>query len=301
MPTLPCLWIRPGMMPILGLPGEMTPGQSGPMSRDLDLLTTLHTLTMSLVGMPSVMQMMSGRPASSASRMASAANGGGTKITVALAPVFSTAWATVSNTGQPSCTFPPLPGVTPPTTLVPYSAQPLAWKVPSLPVIPCTMSRVFSSTNTDIDGSSSLSRGFLFGRCDHFGGGVLHGFSDNEVQPRVLQNLASLLDVRALQAKNHGNLHVGLFGRFDHALCQGVDAQDAAKNIDEHGLHVLVREQDLEGVLDLLLISTAAHVEEIRGRAAGILDDVHRRYGQAGAVHHAGDVAVQLDVIQGEF
>src|ERR1700744_2859844 len=293
--------MRPGIMPIFALPGEITPGQFGPTSLDFDCFTTLQTLTMSLVGMPSVIQIIRGSFASSASRIASAANGGGTKITVALAPVFSTASATVSNTRQPSCVVPPLPGVTPPTTLVPYSAQPLAWKVPSLPVMPCTMSRVFSSTNTDIDGSSSLSRGFLFGSRNHFGGGVLHGFSDNEVQPRVLQNLASLLDVRALQAKDHGNLHVGLFGRFYHPLCQGVDAQDAAKNIDEHGLHVLVREQDLEGVLDLLLISTAAHVEEIRGRAAGILDDVHRRYGQAGAVHHAGDVAVQLDVIQGEF
>src|SRR5271155_3068999 len=183
MPTLPCLWIRPGMMPILAFPGEITPGQFGPIKRDFDLLTTLHTLTMSLVGMPSVMQIISGRPASSASRIASAANGGGTKMTVALAPVFSTAWATVSKTGQPSWVVPPLPGVTPPTTLVPYSAQPLAWKVPSLPVMPCTMSRVFSSTNTDIDGSSSLSRGFLFGCRDRFGGGVLHGLSDDEVQP----------------------------------------------------------------------------------------------------------------------
>ena len=55
---------------------------------------------------------------------------------VALAPVCSTASATVLKTGQPSCVVPPLPGVTPPTTLVPYSAQPLAWKVPSLPVMP---------------------------------------------------------------------------------------------------------------------------------------------------------------------
>src|SRR5271154_79929 len=183
MPTEPCLWMRPGMMPILALPGEMTPGQLGPMRRDLEFLRTLQTFTISRVGMPSVMQTISGRPASSASRIASAAKGGGTKMTVALAPVSFTASATVSKTGQPSWMVPPLPGVTPPTTLVPYSAQPLAWKVPSLPVIPCTISRVFSSTNTDIDGSSSLSRGFLFGCRDRFGGGVLHGLSDDEVQP----------------------------------------------------------------------------------------------------------------------
>src|SRR6201996_4467192 len=139
------------MMPIFALPGEITPGQLGPMRRDLEVLSFDQTFTMSSVGMPSVMATMSGMPASSASRMASAANGGGTKITVALAPLFSTASATVLKTGHPSWVVPPLPGVTPPTTLVPYSAQPFAWKVPSLPVIPCTIRRVFLSTKTAIN------------------------------------------------------------------------------------------------------------------------------------------------------
>ena len=77
------------------------------------------TLSMSSVGMPSVMQTASGMAASTASMMASAANGGGTKITVALAPVSRTASWTLLKTGQPSCVVPPLPGVTPPTTVVP--------------------------------------------------------------------------------------------------------------------------------------------------------------------------------------
>src|SRR5487761_1725331 len=136
------------MMPILHFPGEMIPGQLGPIRRELECFNFSQTRTMSSVGMPSVMQTISGMPASSASRIASAANGGGTKMTVAFAPVFSTACRTVSNTGQPSWVVPPLPGVTPPTTLVPYSAQPLAWKVPSRPVIPCTIKRVFLSTKT---------------------------------------------------------------------------------------------------------------------------------------------------------
>ncbi len=74
---------------------------------------------MSSTGIPSVMQTASGNPASAASMIASAANGGGTKITDALAPVSRTASATVLKTGQPSCVVPPLPGVTPPTTWVP--------------------------------------------------------------------------------------------------------------------------------------------------------------------------------------
>ena len=67
------------MMPILHSPGVMTPGQFGPMSRVLvcDSSTRL-TCTMSSVGMPSVMQTTSGSSAAIASRIASAANGGGT-------------------------------------------------------------------------------------------------------------------------------------------------------------------------------------------------------------------------------
>src|SRR6187551_194591 len=71
-------------------------------------------------------------------------------MTVALAPVLRTASATVSNTVKPSWTRPPLPGVTPPTTLVPYSRICLAWKVPAEPVMPWTMSFVCLPTRTDM-------------------------------------------------------------------------------------------------------------------------------------------------------
>ena len=78
MPTEPRLWICPGMMPILHASGVITPGQFGPISRDPLPSSARLTRTMSSTGMPSVMQMISGSPASIASRMASAANGGGT-------------------------------------------------------------------------------------------------------------------------------------------------------------------------------------------------------------------------------
>ena len=45
------------MMPILHLPGEMMPGQFGPIRRDLESFSAAATRTMSSVGMPSVMQM----------------------------------------------------------------------------------------------------------------------------------------------------------------------------------------------------------------------------------------------------
>jgi hypothetical protein len=69
--------------------------------------------------MPSVMQTTRSTPASTASRIASDANRGGTKIIDVFAPVSATARATVSKTGIPSTSWPPLPGVTPATTFVP--------------------------------------------------------------------------------------------------------------------------------------------------------------------------------------
>jgi hypothetical protein len=52
--------------------------------------------------MPSVMQTMTLMPAAAASKMASAAKAGGTKIREVLAPVSAAAWATVLNTGTSS-------------------------------------------------------------------------------------------------------------------------------------------------------------------------------------------------------
>jgi hypothetical protein len=69
--------------------------------------------------MPSVMQTTSSTPASAASRMASAAKRGGTKIMLVVAPVSATAACAVSKIGTPSTSCPPLPGVTPATRSVP--------------------------------------------------------------------------------------------------------------------------------------------------------------------------------------
>src|SRR5258705_4130465 len=141
----------PGMIPILQAPGVMMPGQFGPMS--LDFLPFMSALTriISITGIPSVIQTTSSTTASTASRIESAAAGAGTKTIEALHPVFWRASQTVSNTGTfPSNIWPPLPGVTPATTLVPYSMQLLAWNAPELPVIPWTRSLGFRSTRIDM-------------------------------------------------------------------------------------------------------------------------------------------------------
>ena len=89
------------------------------MSRLFDARTTGMTRAMSSTGIPSVIAITNGISAPTASRIASAAKAGGTKIIVALAPVAATASATVSKTGRSATVSPPLPGVTPPTIRVP--------------------------------------------------------------------------------------------------------------------------------------------------------------------------------------
>ena len=66
------------MMPILHSPAVITPGQFGPISCDFEPHSARLTLTMSITGMPSVMQTISEISASIASAMASAAPAGGT-------------------------------------------------------------------------------------------------------------------------------------------------------------------------------------------------------------------------------
>ena len=82
--------------------------------------STERTFTMSCTGTPSVTATMTRTPAPAASRIASPAKGGGTKIMLAVAPVARTASRTVSKIARPLGSFvPPLPGVTPPTIFVP--------------------------------------------------------------------------------------------------------------------------------------------------------------------------------------
>ena len=67
------------------------------------------------------MTAMNVMPASAASITALSTAGGGTKTHEAVAPVCSTASATVANTGMPSTSVPARFGLVPATTLVPYA------------------------------------------------------------------------------------------------------------------------------------------------------------------------------------
>ncbi len=96
----PRLWIWPGIIPILHSSGVIIPGQLGPINRLFEPISARLTFTISSIGMPSVIQIINSIFASIASSIAAAANLAGTYITVAFAPVFSLASATVLKTGK---------------------------------------------------------------------------------------------------------------------------------------------------------------------------------------------------------
>src|SRR5436190_11059020 len=185
---------------------------------------------MSWTGMPSVMHTISSAPPSSASRIESAAARAGTKISEVFAPVRSTASATVSNTGIPSTSWPPLPGVTPATTCVPYARFRNVWNWPSLPVMPWTTRRVepsirMATASRHLPRASQLDR---LRRCLQHG-----GRGDDPRMVGLLQDPSALLRVRAVQADHDGHLRVdpleGLQRPPGHQLAAG----DAAEDVDE--------------------------------------------------------------------
>ena len=122
--------------------------------------------------------------------------------------------------------------------------------------------------------------------------------ANGEVESGIAQNLAALLDVGALHAHDDRKLQLQLARGGHHARGEHVAAQDAAENVDEDAAHLLVAGQNLERVFHLVGGSAAAHVEEVRRRAAGELDDIHGGHGQARAIDHAADRAIELDVVE---
>ena len=137
---------RPPIMPTTPLPGLNTPSVFGPTNIAPFALAAAAISIASHTGTRSGTSTVSLIPASIAEMAASFTPAAGTKSTeISILPSAFTASCGVLNTGTPSTVCPPLPGVTPATTFVPYSRirRVRAW--PSRPVMPCTSTRFVSS------------------------------------------------------------------------------------------------------------------------------------------------------------
>ena len=133
------------------------------------------------------------------------------------------------------------------------------------------------------------------GRCR--GDGLLGGFVEaaGGLEGGGAQDLGRLGGVGADDAHDHRHVALLLGARLDQAARHLVAAGDAAEDVDQDGAHVGVVEDEPHRRRDLVGPRAAADVQEVRGLAAGALDEVHRGHRQAGAVDHAADVAVELD------
>src|SRR5581483_2608986 len=279
-----------GMIPTFAPRGVVTPGQLGPIRRVPVSFRKRTAFTASSVGTPSVMQTTSPTPDAALSTMASPANGGGTKITDALAPVCATASATESNTGTPWASAPPRPGVTPATTLVPYARICSAWKPPSRPVMPWTRSRVSRSTRIAI-----LRRRLLFSREADRGASGLLRIADRD-QAGALQQGQPLGGAGAGHADDDRDLHLDAPGRLEHAARYLFAAAEATEDVDQDDLYVAIEEHDLQRLAHQVRLGATANVQEIGGPAAVAGHHVQRAHHQSGAVADDAHVAIQVDV-----
>ena len=137
---------RPPIIPTTPLPGLNTPSVFGPRNVAPFALAAAAISIASHTGTRSGTSTVSLIPASIAEIAAFFRPPAGTKTTeMSIFPMALTASCGVLNTGTPRTVCPPLPGVTPATTLVPYSRIRRVRARPSRPVMPCTRTRLVSS------------------------------------------------------------------------------------------------------------------------------------------------------------
>src|SRR3954468_19847688 len=321
-----------GMMPALERPGLISPGQFGPMIRVELPWACAQKYVESWTGMPSVMTAASPIWASTASMTAALAHGGGTKRTPPSAPASFMASATPPKTGtlvpSKSTLSPALRGFTPPTMAVPEASMRWVCLRPSEPVMPWTMTLLFSLRKIDIlvsclgkdlpaphrsharggDPAGRPKGSVLLGGGE-FGGparGAVHRVHQGHQRVVGLgEDSPALLDVVAVEPDDQrlGRLVTEQLQRMHDAVGDGVTGGDPAEDVDEHALHGRVGEDDLQAVGHDLGRGTAADVEEVgRAHPAELLprvrDDVQGAHDQAGALADDPDLALELHVVE---
>src|SRR4051795_11181528 len=191
--------------------------------------------------MPSVMTTARPICASTASMTAPFAPAGGTKMTLTSAPVSFIASATPPNTGtlapSNSTLSPAFLGLTPPTIAVPEASMRDVCLLPSEPVMPWTMTLLFSLRKIDICLVSCRESGRRSG--GEFGGparGAVHRVDHGHQRVVGLgEDAPALVDVVPVEPDDQrlGRLIAQDAERRDDAVGDGVAGGDAAEDVDE--------------------------------------------------------------------
>ena len=199
--------------------------------------------------MPSVMHATSAMPASAASRIASAAPGGGTKITDALAPVARTASShRVEDRDAVDRLCRPCPARRRRPPACRTRSRACAWNWPMRAHALDEEPRVLVAEDRHQAARPSPRRRPSRRLRRSVSAGVMF-------EPGLREDRAALRRVRALEPHDERHLDAELARRRDHALRDQVAAHDAAEDVDEDRLHVRVAQDQLERLLDLLLVA----------------------------------------------
>ncbi len=260
--------------------------------------------------MPSVIATITAMPASAASMIASAANGGGTKIIVALAPVASTASAHGVEDRHAQRGRPAAAGRDPADQVRAVGLALLGVERPGLAgdaltdqprvlvdqdahEFPIGVGRIGSDVATMRSTSvSRLDRYKAVDRCSPVHAAPLAAattFLAASVSPSAVMILRPLslssflpsLDVRPLEPDDQRDAEIELVVGRQQGRGDRVALHDAAEDVDQHRLDPRLAEQDAEPLEHLVLVGAAADVEEVGRLAAVVLDQVHRAHRQA--------------------
>src|SRR5699024_3325943 len=131
---------------------------------------------------------------------------------------------------------------------------------------------------------------------DDLVGGVGQALCRDDFEVTFVEHLAALFRICAFQANHHRNLQADFPDCLDNTFGNQITAHDTAKDVDQNGLDVGAGSNQLERLGHPFGRGATADIEEIRRRAAMQLDQIHGAHGQAGAVDHATDIAVELNV-----
>src|SRR5579863_7927965 len=220
--------------------------------------------------MPSVITMQSGICASMASITASLVPDAGTNTTDTSAPVSAMVSATVPKTGTPvpprSTVWPALRGLVPPTILVPAAIMRAPCLLPSEPVMPWIMTRLWPvrkiAISCPLRGAGQF-RGPL-GRAVHRAHLLDHGYGG------LGQDAPALGGVVPVEPDHDRAVHVlAAFGehgdRRDDPVGHRVAGGDPAEDVHEHAAHARVRQHDLQAVGHHIGGGAAADIQEVGG------------------------------------
>ena len=218
-----------------------------------------------------------------ASRMASAAKGGGTKIIAVLAPVASTASETVSKIGTPSDLGAPLAGGDPGDQVgaVVAVAEGVEPALPAGQALDDQSGR-FVDVDRHLRPLPPARRPSRRPRAWWRPGTTESDAASAEDRP-------ALVGVGPVEADHDRPRQVEALQRLDDALGHQVAAGDAAEDVDQHRPHRRILGEHVESVADGVGPGAAADVEEVGGRPADQRHHVERGHDQAGPVADDAD------------